>query len=504
MRKLLTAFMAIIIGFGVASSASANDGDLDTTWGGTGLVDFVSGAQASASAVSAYDQNKVVVAGVFGAGSNSIESSFLVRYNDDGTLDTTCAGTGVVTYRGPSDFLALDMKVLSDGSVVLAGHDTASAPMGMLVKFDASCQLDVSFGVGGIVTYTERDGVNFESVALGPNGTIVVGGRVYFAQVDGGDSRPLVLRLNAGGSLDTTFGDSGSGRWVASANHEGYIADLLVKSDASIVFTGVQFDATENQMVGQLTSVGTLDSSFATAGWFVHEAPNAERSRAIAARPFGGYVAVSIDFPEFGTSLTNLEGAVLCLTNSGQADPTCAGGGRSGFSIDAGDDGFWDVDVDDQDRFVISGFAQRAASSFSNPEPFVVRLLPTAVLDESFGASGFALVPVSNGYLTDLTRDVRGRILSAGLTYIPGGGYATVIRLDSANAPTTTVAPSPTTIAPSSLPATGGSGSQTSLVAVLSILIGLTFIFVKRMSNMTYGFGGWDVIRRAKGPTQQG
>jgi uncharacterized delta-60 repeat protein len=356
----------------------------------------------------------------------------------------------------------------------------------MVVKFDASCQLDASFGTGGIVTYTERDGVTLETVALGPNDTIVVGGRLYFAQVDGGDSRPLVMRLNANGSFDTTFGDSASGRWVASANHEGYVSDVIVEGGGSVTFTGTQFDATENQMVGRLTSVGTVDTSFATSGWYVHSAPNAERSRAIAARPSGGYVLVGTDFPESGTSLTNLEGSVLCLTASGQPDVSCAGAGRSGFSIDAADDGFWDVDVDDQGRFVISGFAHRASSSYTDPEPFVMRLSPSAVLDTSFGSSGIALVPVSSGHLNDLSRDAEGRILTAGLAYTAGGGDATVIRLDSANAPTTTLAPAPTTIAPSLLPATGGSGSRESTLALTLVLIGAAVIFLRRSSNMTY------------------
>ena len=486
MKKWLASLVVIIVGFGGATAASANDGDLDTTWGGTGIVTFVAGAQASATAVSAHGPNKVIVAGVFGTGNNSIDSSFLVRYNIDGTLDTSCAGTGFATHRGPTDFLALDMKVLSDGSVVLAGHDTANTPVGMVVKFDASCQLDASFGTGGIVTYTERDGVTLETVALGPNDTIVVGGRLYFAQVDGGDSRPLVMRLNANGSFDTTFGDSASGRWVASANHEGYVSDVIVESGGSVTFTGTQFDATENQMVGRLTSVGTVDTSFATSGWYVHSAPNAERSRAIAARPSGGYVLVGTDFPESGTSLTNLEGSVLCLTASGQPDVSCAGAGRSGFSIDAADDGFWDVDVDDQGRFVISGFAHRASSSYTDPEPFVMRLSPSAVLDTSFGSSGIALVPVSSGHLNDLSRDAEGRILTAGLAYTAGGGDATVIRLDSANAPTTTLAPAPTTIAPSLLPATGGSGSRESTLALTLVLIGAAVIFLRRSSNMTY------------------
>jgi uncharacterized delta-60 repeat protein/LPXTG-motif cell wall-anchored protein len=479
MRKLLASFVFVVVGLGGASAVMANDGDLDTSWGGTGIVTFAPGAQTVASVTKAYGTDKVVVAGITGATGNSIDTSFLARYNDDGSLDTTCVGSGYNTHRGASDFLASDMEVLADGSVVLVGQDTSAAPVGLVIKFDAMCQLDTTFGVAGIVDYTERQGIILSTVALGPNGSLVIGGHSAFAPVDGGDSRPFVMKLNADGSFDTTFGDSSSGRWVAPANREGYITDLLVHDDARVTFAGVQFDATENQMVGRLSGVGGVDTSFANSGWYVPEAPNAERSQSIARRIDGGFVIVGTDHPEVGTNLTNLEGSVLCLTPNGQPDTTCGAAGRRTFSIDADDDAFWDVDVDDQNRILIVGYAKRASTSYTDPSPVVMRLLPSLVVDQSFGTNGIVVPPLASGVLSSIERDRQGRLLASGFAYTAGGGDAKILRLDSTNAPVTipTTAPAPTTstIAPQLLPATGNDESNMVIVGLSLVLVGLVF-----------------------------
>lgn len=482
--KKFAALLLLVIGVSTgASIAHARDGDLDISWGGTGVVTFASGAQTVASVTKAYGTDKVMVAGITGVSSNSIDSSFVARYLDDGSLDTTCAGSGYASYRGPSDFLASDMAILADGSIVLVGHDTAAAPVGKVIKFDSSCQLDTTFGVAGIVDHTERQGIILNAVSLGPNGTLVVGGHAAFAPVDGGDSRPFVMRLNADGSFDTTFGDSSTGRWVASANHEGYINDLVVHDDGKITFAGVQFDATENQMVGRLTAAGAVDTTFATSGWYVPVAPDAERSQSIARRVDGGFVIVGSDHPEVGTNLTNMDGSVLCLTSGGQPDPVCGGTGRRTFSVDADDDAFWDVDVDDQNRILIAGYAKRATTSFTDPTPLVMRLLPSLAVDPSFGSNGILVPPIASGNLSSIERDGRGRILTSGFAYTAGGGDAKILRLDSTNAPTTTTAPTTTapipTVAPQLLPATGPSGPNMALTSLFFALIGLAILRIR-------------------------
>ena len=475
--KKFAALLLLVIGVSTgASIAQARDGDLDTSWGGTGVVNVLIGSDPNLRVVSPYGSSKVVAAGFTDMGGSGYDTAFLARFLEDGSLDTTCAGTGVATTPGASSFLASDMLVLSNGSVAVVGQDLGTPSSGVVAMFDSTCQLVPGFGSSGIVTYTERQGVEFRGVARGPNDTLVIGGSVYFTPVDGGDSRPFVMRLNADGSFDTTFGDSSTGRWVASANHEGYINDLVVHDDGKITFAGVQFDATENQMVGRLTAIGAVDTTFATSGWYVPVAPNSERSQSIARRVAGGFVIVGVDVPESGTSLTESEGSILCLTDTGTSDSACGLTGRMTFSLDGGDDGFWDIEADDQGRFLISGFVSLASNSFSIPSPVVLRLTSDMALDTTFGATGSMVVPFNHGHFFGVSRDIHGRVLVGGIEYVGGPTEARVLRLDSANAPTTTSTTTTSTIAPQLLPATGNETSGSWAVVVMALGLGLLLV----------------------------
>lgn len=479
MKKFWACSFVMLAVFGTAASASANDGDLDLTWGGTGIVTVDQSSWSTVKDVAPYGSNKVVVAGTNDASGSGLDGSFLARLNEDGSLDTTCGGTGIVFYVDSSRFNATSMLILDDGSMLLAGYDLGpSSPIGRVLKFGPNCALDTTFGIGGTITYVERDGVQFESIAKGPNSTLIVGGSMFFAPADGGDSRPMVARLLADGSLDATFGDASSGRWVATANHEGIIYDLLVASDGSITFTGIRLGSTEDQMVGRLNASGAIDTLFATAGWYTLSGPNDERGRAIAPRANGGFVVVGVDIPVTGTALSESEGSVLCVSPAGAPDSTCAGTGRMGFSIDGGDDQFWDVAVDDAGRFVVSGSASSAASSFVSPLPFVMRLLPNLTIDSSFGSSGSTFFPFNVGHLFTVNIDRQGRILSGGIDFIVGPTTeAKVTRLTGST--TTTVAPTTSTIAPSLLPATGRTVDATTPIVI--VLFGLALFVVRRV-----------------------
>lgn len=477
--KKLTALLLLVIGVSTgASIAHARDGDLDTSWGGTGVVNVLIGSDPNLRVVSPYGSSKVVAAGFTDMGGSGYDTAYLARFLEDGSLDTTCAGTGVATTPGASSFLTSDMVVLSNGRVVVVGQDLGTPSSGVIAMFDSACQLVTGFGSGGIVAYTERQGVEFRGVAQGPNDTLVIGGSVFFAPVDGGDSRPFVMRLNTDGSFDTTFGDSSSGRWVAPANHEGYITDLLVHDDGRVTFTGVQFDATENQMVGRLTATGAVDTTFATSGWYVPVAPNAERSHSITRRVNGSFVIAGVDIPESGTSLTESEGSILCLTETGASDTSCGLTGRVTFSLDGGDDGFWDIEADDRGRILVSGFVSLASNSFSIPSPVLLRLTSDMALDTTFGATGSMVVPFNHGHFFGVSRDVRGRVLVGGIEYVGGPTEARILRLDSTNAPTTTVAPPPT-VSPQLLPATG---SGTTIVwPQIMMALGLLVMLTRRL-----------------------
>jgi uncharacterized delta-60 repeat protein len=153
----------------------------------------------------------------------------VVRYNTNGTLDTTFGGgTGYVNL-GREDRLAV--VVQSDDRTVVAGNGSGII---YLARLNADGTLDASFGSGGIVLTPPppNDGVFADCVALQANGQILAGG---FLSLPSSPSYGLMAaRWNADGSVDTTFGSGG----FALASGTGQGTAMALEPDGRIVVAG--------------------------------------------------------------------------------------------------------------------------------------------------------------------------------------------------------------------------------------------------------------------------
>jgi uncharacterized delta-60 repeat protein len=151
----------------------AAPGDLDPTFGAAGVVS-APGDLGSASAVVYQPDGKLVAAG--GAFS-------LVRYNADGSLDSTFGSGGVATASvgNPSGSNFAEALVLqSNGQMVAAGWawDAVSGTDVVLVRYNSDGSLDSTFGSGGIVmTAIGTDSNDYASaLILQSDGRLVAAG----------------------------------------------------------------------------------------------------------------------------------------------------------------------------------------------------------------------------------------------------------------------------------------------------------------------------------------
>src|SRR3982751_1987778 len=134
--------------------------DLDTTFGGDGIVTTSFGgtnASYQARSVVIQSDGKIVAAGT---GTSEFFGFGLARYNTDGSLDTSFGiGGKVTTSIGVSDDGAYSVAIQSDGKIVAAGgtllhycnngvcdYDFA------LIRYNTDGSLDTSFDGDGIVT----------------------------------------------------------------------------------------------------------------------------------------------------------------------------------------------------------------------------------------------------------------------------------------------------------------------------------------------------------------
>jgi uncharacterized delta-60 repeat protein len=198
---------------GARAAALGTAGSPDRTFGVNGLVKTSFGTSPlEGRAMAIQPDGKIVVAGDCNCG--GVAEFLVLRYQTDGSLDPTFGSGGevFVTFPiGPS--AAWAVKVQPDGKIVVgggAGSDYTSAPFA-LARLNADGSLDSTFGTGGeVITTIPGRGAAVYSLALQPDGKIVACGYSWDSLTPGGTKVQFALaRYNSDGSLDNGFGISG-------------------------------------------------------------------------------------------------------------------------------------------------------------------------------------------------------------------------------------------------------------------------------------------------------
>ena len=187
---------------------------------------------------------KILITGDFFSYDN-VQRTKLARITSTGELDLSFnPGSGIEW-----ESLIRDMVVLPDGKILIAGQFNIynGVEANNIARLNADGSLDTTFS-SGIGT----DNSIIKIVNL-PNGKILIGG--WFNTYNG-VTKNRMARLNADGSLDATF-DVGAG-----ANQEIY--GIEVQNDGKIVVGGffTTFNDINAKYIVRLHPNGSLDTSF--------------------------------------------------------------------------------------------------------------------------------------------------------------------------------------------------------------------------------------------------
>ena len=137
------------------------DGSLDTSFGVDGkVVTPVGSGGSEAHCLAIQSDGKIVIAGY---NYTEDDSDFaLARYNPDGSLDASFGDGGrVITPVGPARDEAYSLAVQSDDKIVVAGWSSNGSDYDFaLVRYNSNGSLDTSFGAGGKVMTPIGSGEN--------------------------------------------------------------------------------------------------------------------------------------------------------------------------------------------------------------------------------------------------------------------------------------------------------------------------------------------------------
>src|SRR5437899_8283291 len=239
-----------------AAGAPGTPGTPDTGFGTQGVVmTDVNASQddiAFAVVVQPVDGKIIAVGSSFTAPASIV----VIRYNVNGTRDTTFGSNGITVTSLPSvDASAFAATLDPDGKLLDAGRSSASSEATgfLLLRYHTNSNLitgtpgtlDAGFGTGGIVTTGIPSGVLNGANAVVLSGTnILVAGHSKI----GGKFVIALAQYTSSGVLDTTTGFGGGTGIVTTQIGAGDadVAALAVQGDGKIVAAGLAGNAVTN------------------------------------------------------------------------------------------------------------------------------------------------------------------------------------------------------------------------------------------------------------------
>ncbi len=270
-----------------------NNGSYDTSFNSLGYHHINFSHDSFARAVAIQSDGKIVVVGFVDQSFASDVDIAIARFNANGSLDTSFSGDGMQTFDTAWGWAeAWDVAIQPDGKILVAGWAQVDTLREFIVlRYNSNGSLDTSFNTFG---YT---GVNFGSDSLGramviqPDGKIVVAGTVEQTI----DKDIAVARFNSNGSLDTSF--SGDGRQTYDGSwgwDEGW--GVALQEDGKIVVAGsATVDTIIDLWVLRYTTAGVLDTSFGGFGYAGTHFGTDTFGRAVAIQPDGKIVVAGYD-----------------------------------------------------------------------------------------------------------------------------------------------------------------------------------------------------------------
>jgi uncharacterized delta-60 repeat protein len=376
-RGAAAATAMVLLGLSLAvpgASAAGGSGSLDPTYG-TGGVALIPG------------DNSFIGGATFAANGDLLiaEGSGVVAVRPDGTPDTSFGSGGFastgLTNAGPGG-----VAVQSDGKIVWVGGgqipgDTNTADTFAVARFTAAGTLDPTFGADGLVSTSfpaQPVSDAADTVLVQPDGKILVGGQAGISR-RGILLFAAMLRLNADGSLDTSFGTGGK---VVNTADDLAITALGLDA-AGDIFTlpiPTEYDSTGHAKAAVVQAALT---STAHGGMIGSGVPSVfmPDGRGLVTGSGGGIgrCDADVEVQRFLGATPDPSFAVTPIDFSGTEG--CTRDGARGIAVQA--DG----------KVLVVG------SSFHGPNGFLLaRLTAAGVLDSGFGTNGVVVSAIgANG-----------------------------------------------------------------------------------------------------------
>lgn len=346
---------------------------------------------------------KIIISGGFNK-YNNVDATHLMRLNTNLTHDTSFLALGTFP-NSPYDF-----KVLPNDQIIVVGTFTSvnGVTTGKgIAKLNADGTVDTSFNVGGtgIDTYDR-----ILSCGVQSDGKILLGGG--FIRSYNGMPTENMIRLNTNGTLDTSF----TYPFTYNPNTFSSVDNIVIQPDGKILVAGNNSNSLDalGNAIGQphlfrLNSDGSLDSTFTTT--FL-DTTNRNDCRScfspiqnIVLQPDGKIIIVGVFVSFHGIRGKN---NIVRLNSDGTLDTTFMGSRSNATS----DRVIKDAVIEPSGKIIIGGEFTTFKGTTANK---LARLNADGTLDNTFSSGNGPTYDTNYpGSVFDLNRQSDGKVIVSG------------------------------------------------------------------------------------------
>ena len=289
-----------------------------STFSGLGIGNFF-----DVYSIALQPDGKILAGGAFKFYSG-VTRNGIIRLNTGGTIDNTfnigtgfSGGTGSLSISGGT----VSTIVLQPDGKILVGGDFASysgVTRNGIIRLNSDGTIDNTFNIGS------GFGGFLYSIALQPDGKILAAGG--FTSYNGSASRNFIIRLNTGGTIDSTF-DTGTFTTPFSG-FNSFVRTVTLQPDGKILAGGnfTSYSGVTSNNIIRLNTGGTIDNTFNIGNSFDSDVYS------IALQPDGKILAGG-DFTSYNSVVYN---GIIRLNSDATIDATFNIGTGFGTGVGSG------------------------------------------------------------------------------------------------------------------------------------------------------------------------